>query len=193
MGNVVPYRSPRLRDERTAYLGMVVFLASWAMLFAALFFVYGGVRARMLVWPPTDLPRLPLLLPGLNLLLIAFSSAALQLGLASVRAGRATLVRPALGTSVVLGAVFLALQLVVWRQVYFAGLKPDTGPYASAFYALTCFHALHVVVGLFALLWLTVFAHVLTPAKHLVLRLWAMYWHFVGVIWAVVYLTVYVV
>ena len=36
--------------------GMTIFLASWMMMFAALFFVYGGVRLRAEVWPPIELP-----------------------------------------------------------------------------------------------------------------------------------------
>src|SRR5436189_86613 len=45
-------------------LGMVMFMAAWAMLFAGLFFAYGVLRVRATDWPPADLPRLPRLLPG---------------------------------------------------------------------------------------------------------------------------------
>src|SRR5688500_13946246 len=62
----------------TAYLGMVIFMASWAMLFAGLFFAYGVVRAGAHPWPPTDMPDLPRLLPGLATLALAFSSLCLH-------------------------------------------------------------------------------------------------------------------
>ncbi|HYQ80938.1 MAG TPA: cytochrome c oxidase subunit 3 [Anaeromyxobacteraceae bacterium] len=179
--------------EVTAWLGMVVFLGSWAMMFAGLFFAYGLVRARAAVWPPLDQPPLPLLLPGLNSAVIAGSSAALlgalrALGGRRRRAG-AWLVVLAAG----LGALFLALQAVVWARLWQAGLVPSGGPYPSAFYALTALHALHVLVGVAALARLAFRARGGRKAPLLSLRLWGMYWHFVGVVWLLMYLAVYVV
>jgi heme/copper-type cytochrome/quinol oxidase subunit 3 len=160
-------------QERTALMGMAIFVASWAMLFAALFFAYGLSRLHAIAWPPADLPTLPLGLPGLATLVLAASSAALHRGRVPLAAG--------------LGIGFLALQGVVWRQMLLAGLRPQAGAYASYFFALTVFHALHVLVGLGALGWLAVRPHPLA------LRLWTVYWHMVGVIWTVMFLLVYVV
>src|SRR6516162_7495064 len=87
MGEVLPYRPPRAREETTAYLGMIVFLGSWAMMFAALFFAYGFVRTRSTAWPPPDLPELPWGLPSINTLLLGASSVAIQYGLRSIRSG----------------------------------------------------------------------------------------------------------
>src|SRR5712692_9335115 len=89
MGAVLPYRPPRAREETTAYLGMIIFLGSWAMMFAALFFAYAFARARADVWPPPDLPRLPLAVPGFNTLVLAASSAAIQWGALAIRRGDA--------------------------------------------------------------------------------------------------------
>jgi cytochrome c oxidase subunit III len=160
-------------QERTALMGMAMFVASWAMLFAALFFAYGLSRVRAVSWPPADLPRLPLALPALATLALAGSSAALH---------RARVIPGA-----VLGLVFLVLQVVVWRQMYLGGLHPQAGAYASFFFALTVFHALHVLVGLAALGWLAV------RPRPLSLRLWTIYWHMVGIIWGVMFLLVYVI
>jgi cytochrome c oxidase subunit 3 len=160
-------------QERTALMGMAVFIASWAMLFAALFFAYGLSRMRAVSWPPHDLPALPLPLPALATVALAGSSLAL------VR-GRVLL-------TVALGVAFLLLQAVVWRQMYRAGLHPQAGAYASFFFALTVFHALHVVVGLGGLVRRLVRPHPLS------LRLWTLYWHMVGVIWGVTFLLVYVI
>jgi len=160
-------------EERTALMGMAIFVAAWVMLFAALFFAYGLSRLHAIVWPPADLPALPLALPGLATLVLAASSASLH-----VRR---------VGLAVALGAGFLGLQTVVWRQMLAAGLRPQAGAYASYFFALTVFHALHVVVGLGALGWLAV------HPRPLALRLWTVYWHMVDVIWSVMFLLVYVV
>ncbi|MCK6589736.1 MAG: hypothetical protein L6Q76_19365, partial [Polyangiaceae bacterium] len=61
MATVVELR-PNEKQEFTASLGMIIFLASWGMMFSALFFAYGFVRARALMWPPPGVPELPILL-----------------------------------------------------------------------------------------------------------------------------------
>ena len=196
MGDLVPLRSPRARRDTTAWLGMIIFLASWAMMFAALFFAYGIVRLRAQVWPPPELPALPLRLPLVNTGLLALSSVALELGLGAVRAARPPRTSGLLvAAAFALGVGFLALQALVWRDLLAAGLRPATGTYASVFYGLTGFHGLHVLVGLVALAWLCAraFAGTYTPARNLTLRLWVMYWHFVGAVWAVVFVTVFLV
>lgn len=185
--------------ENTALLGMVLFISSWAMLFAGLFFAYGLIRVRAVSWPPLDLPRLPLGVPAVATLLLGLSSASLVRAVRGGRRGR----RAALPVfaAALLGVGFLALQVVVWRQLYLAGMRPTGGSYASVFYGLTVFHALHVIVGLVALVYLGMRAALaaalagsapLTPFW-LPLRLWTIYWHMVGVIWAVMFFAVYLV
>lgn len=177
------------RQESTAVLGMVLFLASWAMLFAALFFAYGLLRARALAWPPTDLPPIPKALPTVATVLLGAASFVLERARSQTRAARHTRALSSLGAAAGLGAVFLALQLTVWSSLWRAGLHLATGPYASVFYGLTVFHGLHVVVGLGALGLLALRAlrtadRALPPIG---LRLWALYFHMVGLVWAVMY------
>jgi cytochrome c oxidase subunit III len=195
MGAILPYPPPRARQEWTAYLGMVIFLGSWAMMFGSLFFAYGMVRARANDWPPPDLPVLPLALPGLNTLVIAASSGILQLGVRWLRLGKMPRVGPAVGAAVVLGTLFLYLQTVTWLSLFEEGLTPSEGPYPSVFYALTCFHALHVLIGIAALAWIcrNVLVGKYSAARFLPVRLWALYWHFVGAVWGIMFVTVYVV
>ncbi len=187
----------RLRGEGTAFLGMVVFMASWAVLFASLFFAYGIVRAGTSVWPPLDLPRIPRLLPAVATVALALSSVALQraYNIARSTLANAQTLAIHLAASLALGAAFLGLQSHVWQSVYAAGLRPETGTYASVFYGLTIFHALHVVVGLIALFYLSLRAAAGTygPTRTTPLRLWALYWHMVGVIWGLMYVLVYLI
>jgi cytochrome c oxidase subunit 3 len=194
MGEVLPYRSPKSRSDTTAYMGMVIFLASWAMMFAAIFFAYAFVRVRATRWPPLGMPSLPVLLPLVNTVVIAASSAVLQWGLVATRRGRAKALGPTGLVTLVLGVVFVALQLMLWRSLHEAGLRPDNGgAYGSVLYGLTWLHAAHVVVGLFGLLWLSVkaFAGAFSPARHLGARLWTSYWHFVGVVWALMFVSIF--
>jgi cytochrome c oxidase subunit 3 len=185
------YRLRRGQEEVTSSIGMVIFLASWAMMFAALFFAYAVVRSRAPVWPPPDQPRLPILLPGVNTVIIAASSGLISVAVRATALGRLRHAFDCLGIAAILGAIFLMLQVVVWASLWNAGLVPDSGPYASVFYALTTFHALHVLVGLVALVGLTLRARQRRATRTKV-RLWGMFWHFVGAVWLAVYLAVYV-
>ena len=194
VASVLKYRPRRSAADATAWLGMVVFLASWTMLFAALFAVYGVLRVRAPAWPPPDLPRLPLLLPGANTLAILASSIALQSALHFSRTGRLARVLPAAVAALVLGAIFLVGQSALWIGLWREGLRPEGGPFPSVFYGLTAFHALHVLVGLFGLAFVVLRASRASygPTRHLGLRLWCGYWHFVGVIWLLLYVTIFV-
>ncbi|HEY4122278.1 MAG TPA: cytochrome c oxidase subunit 3 [Byssovorax sp.] len=186
---------PRAQEEFTSSLGMIVFLASWAMMFCGLFFAYGYTRTRSPIWPPPGLPELPLLLPAVNTVVLVVSSFTFAKALQLLRRGLRAQSLYAVGVTLALGVVFLALQVVVWRSLVAAGLTVRTGgSYGSIFYALTVFHALHVAVGLGILLW--VLARTLqgkyTEHNTIGVRLCAMYWHFVDVVWVLMFLTLYV-
>jgi heme/copper-type cytochrome/quinol oxidase subunit 3 len=185
------YRRRPTEGEVTSYVGMVVFLASWAMMFAALFFAYAVVRLRAPVWPPLDQPALPLLVPGLNTAVVALSSVAVARSVRAHARGRHRPTSLGLALGAGLGALFLSLQAVVWVRIWRAGLLPADGPYPSVFYALTTFHALHVAVGLGALGVLALRARRRPGPTRSAMRLWGMYWHFVGAVWVALYLAVY--
>ncbi len=195
MTEVIPYRSPRQEVDDTAYLGMLIFLGSWAMMFAGLFFAYGAVRFHIGAgWPPHGVPHLPVSLPAVNTVVLMASGLALQLGLWAVRAGKVNELSAALVVSLLLGCLFFGLQILLWSELYKGGLRPDGGPYPSVFYALTVFHGLHVLVGLGALLVLLIKSldGAFSAPRHLPVKLWTMYWHFVDAVWLLMFVTVFV-
>jgi cytochrome c oxidase subunit III len=192
MGTVVELR-PRAREEFTYSLGMIIALASWAMMFGALFFMYLGIRSRALVWPPVGVPRLPITVPAVNTAVLFASSAALAGGVRALQRGRRRALAPWLAATIALGAAFIGLQFVVWRDMWNAGLRPETGAYGSVFYGLTALHALHVAAGLVVLL--VVFARslrgVYTEHNVVRVRVCGMFWHFVDAVWALMFLSLY--
>ena len=192
MGTVVELR-PRAREDFTYSLGMIIALGSWAMMFGALFFMYFGVRARAASWPPPGIPHLPVALPALNTAVLAASSVALGLGVRALARGRRAALVPLVGGAAGLGALFLALQFVVWRDLWAAGLLPSTGTYGSVFYGLTALHALHVAAGLVVLL--VVLARALrgvyTEHNVVRVRVCAMFWHFVDAVWLLMFVSLY--
>jgi cytochrome c oxidase subunit 3 len=174
--------------ETTAVLGMTIFIASWAMLFASLFFAYALTRLRAPFWPPLDQPPLPLGLP-------AVASLQLVMATTSLIAARKQFIAGAPVTRLLIAALigettFLMLQLVVWWSCWRAGLRPDTGTYASVFYGLTVFHGAHVLVGIGALAGLVV-RSARGRLSSVSLRLWTLYLHMVAVLWAIMFVAVY--
>jgi cytochrome c oxidase subunit 3 len=172
-----------------AYVGMIVFLGTWVMLFAALFFAYGVVRVQAPSWPPPTEPPLPRGVPGLNTLVLIASSLVLRRGIA---AGEGRRMGRALAAAIGLGSVFLAVQIATWTVMAGRGLVPSSGIYGSVFFALTGFHALHVAVGLLALTVVAVRAR--TPSNRALraVRITALFWDFIAVVWVLMYLAVYV-
>ena len=163
-------------QDGNARFGVTLAVATLSMFFMALLFSYAFLRAGQ-SWPPAGLPRLPSLLPTLNLAVVAASSVFLA------RAVRGQS-RRELGIAIALGVAFLALQTTLWLEMIGAGFVPSaTGAYGAVFFAITFAHAAHLLVGVvgLAVCWR------LGPR----LSHWAIYWHFVGAVWAAIVVTVF--
>jgi len=167
-----------------AHSGMVLFLGSWAMMFGALFFSYAVLRVSAPVWPAPGFARLPLVLPGLNTLLLLGSSRTLGLALARAKSGQLARCRNELLKTIAL----------VWADLWAGGLHLDSGAYGGTFYLLTVFHILHVLVGLGLLVHLVAPLLGRAPAapRRVHAALTAMFWHFVDAVWLATFIAVYV-
>jgi cytochrome c oxidase subunit III len=196
-GSVVAAGFPAAEESRrTSFVGMVMALASWTMLFVALFFSYAVLRLNAATWPPDGLAPLPKALPFLNTLVLLASSVLLHRGTCPESEEKPGALRRSLLLTILLGGVFLALQLAVWIPLWQRGFRIDnTGTYGSIFYGLTVFHALHVLAGLLALAVLLpgAFAGRHISGRSSAVRVSAMFWHFVDVVWVVMFVAVYLV
>jgi cytochrome c oxidase subunit 3/cytochrome o ubiquinol oxidase subunit 3 len=96
---------------------------------------------------------------------------------------------------VVLGAVFLGFQVYEFSHFYHEGLELSTNLFGSSFYVLTGFHGAHVTVGVIWLSTLLVLAgrDKLPPSKALSVEIAGLYWHFVDVVWIVIFVLVYLI
>lgn len=164
-------------------VGVVVWLTSEVLFFGALFGAWFSLRsANPGRWPPegADLERL---LPAIGTVLLVASSGTVQL---AVRASRrdARAARDWLLATVALGAVFLALQAQEWASLPFS---VDDHAYGTAFFALTGFHGLHVLLGVLAMV---VFVRT-GPPSHDAVEVVSLYWHFVDLVWLALFATVY--
>jgi cytochrome c oxidase subunit III len=190
-------RDPREPARRpapdNAWLAMMFFLAAETMFFAGLISAFFVLRLAAPVWPPPLQPRLPILVTGLNTLVLLTSSVAMIGALRAGRRadGRALVER--LAAAAGLGALFLAVQGYEWARLIQYGLTVTSGAYGATFYTLIGVHAAHVFG---ALVWLSVTLLLAARGRFADgrltrLRACATYWHFVVGLWPILYVTVY--
>ena len=175
-------------DART--LGMFLFIASEVMLFGSFFAAYFFVRvANGTPWP-TPGYELPVFVAGVNTIILVTSSFTMHWALQSIVRGNRSGLKAGLSLTFLLGLTFLLTQLLEYSRVGFA---PYTDAFGTVFYCLTSLHGAHVFVGLTLLLMATIrsFRGHYSPDAHLGVEIPGIYWHFVDIMWIVVYTTVY--
>lgn len=174
-------------------LGAIVFLLAGGMLFAGLIGGYVVLRYSQATWPAPGMPALPVGLAGFNTGVIALSSLALLRAGKALRGLDAVGLRRGLFQAAFLGTVFLALQAVQWRRLLGGGLSFAGTTYGSTFYLLTGVHAVHAVSGV---IWLLAIAfrqrELWVPdRRRRGIEVCSLYWHFVGLVWAGIYVVMY--
>jgi len=188
---VAPYRSSKLPDVK---LMMWVFLASDTMFFGSLIGTYLAYHNRSLVGPmPRDLFDIPLTTVSTFVLLM--SSFLMVLALHSLRQNDISKFRLwTLGVAV-FGSIFLGFQVYEFTHFANAGLSVHQNLFGTTFFILTGTHGVHVTVGVLWLVSLLITSY-LRPmqAKDAVyLEIAGLYWHFVDIVWIVIFTVVYLV
>ena len=180
-------------------LSMVFFIGSEVMLFASFFTAYFFVRFNVAdQWPPLNEAGEPFELPvgitGLNTAILVSSSFTVWWGehrLKHYNDHKA--VERGLLVTIMLGATFLIIQINEYVHI---GFTPQDKAFGSAFYSLTGLHGLHVFVGLTLLTFCFIrvkkardFSYMSTTP----LTASGIYWHFVDVVWVILFILVYLI
>jgi len=174
-------------QEIISSVGMIVALVSFAMLFATLMMGFAMFRFTAPVWPPAGMVKPSLLLPSLSTICIFLSS------LTYIWFEKNISNKKGLIATIVLGLGFMFLQSLLWSNLKNQGIFVSSGIFPSIIYAFTWVHAAHIVVGLGLLLWLLKFAlkEINTKAR---LRASSVgkFWHFLGIVWFIMFVTIFV-
>ena len=171
--------------------GVVVFLVAESMIFLGLFAAFLIYRSVMPAWPPEGTPELELLLPGINTIILISSSFVMHQGQAAIKKDDVSGLKLWFVLTAVMGAIFLSGQLYEYFHLEF-GLT--TNLFASCFYVLTGFHGLHVTFGLLlilAVLWRSQRIGHYSSQSHFGVEAAELYWHFVDVVWIILFTLVY--
>ena len=133
-------------------------------------------------------------LPAINTALLLTSGVTITIAHHALRAGHRTQLSVFLAATWILGFIFVYLQGTEYHHAYTElGLKLSTGIYGSTFFMLTGFHGLHVTIGaiMLTVIWLRCLKGHFTPRNHFAFEAVAWYWHFVDVVWLILFVFVY--
>jgi cytochrome c oxidase subunit III len=182
-------RSSRVEPQ---LLGMLLFIISEVMVFGAFFTAYFFIRVVSGdQWFPVQGHELPVAIAGINTAILVSSSFTMHWAQTSIKNGNRLGLRAGILTTLLLGLTFLFIQV---NEYVHLGFAPHDFAQGSVFYGLTGLHGAHVFVGLTLLAMVTIRAwrgH-FSPEEHRGVEVPGIYWHFVDVMWIVVYTTVYI-
>lgn len=171
--------------------GIALFLVAESAIFMGLFAAFLIYRTVMPVWPPEGTPELELLLPGINTIILVSSSFVMHKGQAAIKKNDVSGLKLWFGITAGMGIIFLMGQLY---EYFHLEMGLTTNLFASSFYALTGFHGLHVTFGLLlilAVLWRSRKPGHYTSESFFGVEAAELYWHFVDVVWIILFILVY--
>jgi heme/copper-type cytochrome/quinol oxidase subunit 3 len=173
-------------------LAIWTFIGSECLFFAALISTYLVYKGKSLVGPyPKDIFEIPLVTAGTAILL--FSSFFVVLALNGAQKGNRKQMLLWLSLTVMCGFFFAGMQVYEFTHFVHEGLTIKKNLFGASFFVLTGFHGTHVAIGTIWLLsvLITAFRGQLPPEKALNLEIAALYWHFVDVVWILLFSVLY--
>ncbi len=170
---------------------MLLFIISEVMIFGAFFTAYFFIRiVSHNPWPAHG-TVLPVAVAGVNTAILLSSSLTIHWALVSIKHGNRFGLKAGMVSTFLLGLTFLTVQINEYIHIGFA---PQNSGQATVFYSLTGLHGAHVFIGLCLLAIVTIraFRGHYSPEEHDGMEVPGIYWHFVDIMWVIVYTTVYV-
>ncbi len=171
----------------SAQMVLWALLATITMLFAGFTSAY-LVRRAGLDWQPILSPNVL----WFNTVLLLASSMTLEIAREVMNRRHVAAFRFWHSATTLLGLAFLVGQLVAWQQLAERGIYVPTNPHSSFFYMLTAVHGVHILGGVFGLLYVLHRAWHAPPGPNYPFRFCATYWHFVSGIWIFLFLLLFV-
>lgn len=173
-------------------LGMVLFISSEAMFFAALFGAYYTLRATAAFWPPEGTPAVEILRPAIITAVLLSSSYTQHMAQEGIRHDdRRGLARWTLA-SIALGSMFILGESWEWWDQIRDGFTIKTNSFGAMFYTMTGFHMAHLFAGLVMLAILVARARTFSSRNNGVVDAVSYYWHFVDIVWVFLYFTFHI-
>ncbi len=181
-------------------IALWLFLGSEVMFFTGLIGAYIVLRFSQPIesWGYNPaLPEFPLALEltAFNTFLLICSSVTLVYGLQHMQRGHRGKANIGLLLTTLFGATFVGIQMIEYLELFHHTFRPETDLFASCFYTMTGFHGFHVFVGVIAMAVLTVmgFMGKFSAKNYAAIELVGLYWHFVDLVWIILFAIVYLI
>ena len=185
-------------------LGMLLFISSEVMFFAGLFAAYFSTRANYrevvdgqlkLVWPPSEFADIlnPLSLILVATVILVLSSVTLQMAIWAIRKDDRRGFLRNMAATFILGILFLLMQAYDYSLLFGDGLTMGSGPFGTTYFTLTGFHGAHVFGGVIMLgvILYRGLTGQFSSRHHDAVEAASLYWHFVDVVWIVLFSILY--
>jgi heme/copper-type cytochrome/quinol oxidase subunit 3 len=173
-------------------LVMWLFLASECLFFGSLISTYLIYRGKSLVGPyPHDVFNIPY--TSVSAFVLLMSSLTMVLALAALQRGDHRGLRIWLMATALLGIVFIGGQTFEFTVFVRDGVTLSSNLFGSTFFVLTGFHGAHVTVGVIMLLsfWVLSMRGKVSQAQSLNIEMLGLYWHFVDIVWIIIFTVIY--
>lgn len=187
-GREIPERRSGLSNGA---LGMIVFIGTELMFFAALISAFLIISAAAEAWPPEGQPRLPIVITALNSLILFASGWMMYKAFQSFKIdpyGETT--RKQVRLTMWLGIIFVGIQGIEWIRLLSYGLTMTSSQYGAFFYLIIGTHALHAIGAVIGLLRLSRKLDA-GDLKEETFHAVQLFWYFVVGIWPILYVLVY--
>jgi len=174
-----------------------LFLGSEVMFFTGLIGAYIVLRMGQQQWVDPASPDFPLNIPmtAVNTFFLICSSCTLVYALQHIQEGHVGKGNFGLAATTVIGGTFVGIQAFEYFELYHHGFRPDADMFGSCFYLMTGFHGAHVAVGVIAMGVLTFMglAGKFNSKHYAPVELVGLYWHFVDLVWIILFAIVYLI
>jgi heme/copper-type cytochrome/quinol oxidase subunit 3 len=176
-------------------LGMWTLLGSECLFFGALISAYLVYYGRYNGVPEVSPALYDIPFTSVSTFVLLMSSLGMVLALSAIQRGDDRGFRIWILATAMMGTVFLSGQIYEFTVFVNEGMRLDTSPFASSFYVLTSFHGVHVTVGVLMLitLWARSMTGKLTQANSETVENIGLYWHFVDIVWIVIFTAIYLI
>ncbi|BAU06551.1 heme-copper oxidase subunit III [Fischerella major NIES-592] len=178
-------------EEGNKMFGFVVFLLSESVIFLSFFAGYIIYKLTTPNWLPSGVDGLEVVAPAVNTVVLVASSFVIYLAERALQRHNLWRYRLFLLVTMAMGTYFLIGQAIEWRGLEFGF---TSGAFGGMFYLLTGFHGLHVLTGI--LLQLIILVRSFIPGNfesgHFGVNATSLFWHFVDVIWIVLFVLLYI-
>jgi cytochrome c oxidase subunit 3 len=176
-------------------LGMLLFITSEVMFFAGLFAAYFNTRASNHPWPPEEFAHIlnPFSIILVATVILITSSFTCQLAVWAIRRNDRTGFLRNIAFTFVLGVIFLLLQAYDYSILFADGMTLGSGPFGTTYFTLTGFHGAHVFGGVIMLgvVLYRGMAGQFSSRHHDAVEAASLYWHFVDVVWILLFSILY--